>query len=83
MISLNCPLKWLQYQLGHTLITTTLDLYGHLFTDAGYGSIEKFSNLLFDTKTVADIKSLQYHCNEENELSVKTDDTFSGMALKR
>jgi len=80
MISLNCPLKWLQYQLGHTLITTTLDLYGHLFTDAGYGSIEKFSNLLFDTKTVADIKSLQPDRNEDSDLPVQNNAGFTEMA---
>lgn len=47
MISINCPIKWLQRQLGHSSISITLDYYGHLLPEVGFGSIEKFSNLLF------------------------------------
>jgi integrase len=31
MIQAGCPPKWLQEILGHASITTTLDLYGHLY----------------------------------------------------
>jgi len=47
MIRLNCPLKWLQVQMGHSSIRVTLDLYGHLLPEVGFGSIEKFSEFLF------------------------------------
>lgn len=45
MISVNAPIKWLQRQLGHTSIQTTLDLYGHLFPEAGSKTITRFDGL--------------------------------------
>lgn len=48
MISrINCPMKWLQHQLGHTSIRTTMDLYGHLLPESGFGSVQKLGDFLF------------------------------------
>lgn len=47
MVSQGVNLKWLQHQMGHASITTTLDLYGHLLPDTGAGA----ANLLGDLVT--------------------------------
>lgn len=62
---INCNMKWLQQQLGHTSITTTMDLYGHLLTDAGDGSIQRFSHLLFGENGPSKIEPLQDSCKDE------------------
>lgn len=47
MISrVNCPMKWLQHQMGHRTLATTMDLYGHLLPESGFGSVQKFGTLL-------------------------------------
>lgn len=63
----NCPMKWLQQQLGHTSIKTTMDLYGHLLSDAGDGTIQRFSNLLFGEDKPSEIEPPHIDGNEEEE----------------
>jgi integrase len=47
MISrINCPMKWLQHQMGHRTLGTTMDLYGHLLPESGFGSVQKLGTLL-------------------------------------
>ena len=60
-------MKWLQQQLGHTSIKTTMDLYGHLLSDAGDGTIQRFSNLLFGEDTPSGTEPLQIDGNGEDE----------------
>ena len=50
MISQNCNTKWLQGQLGHSSITTTMDRYGHLLEEVGNGMPEKLDALIFGDK---------------------------------
>jgi integrase len=46
MVSRNANLKWLQGQMGHASITTTLDLYGHLLPDTGAGAPDALGALI-------------------------------------
>jgi integrase len=40
-------LKYVQSQLGHASITTTVDRYGHLMPDAHVGASERLDSTLF------------------------------------
>ncbi len=50
MISQDCNTKWLQGQMGHSSITTTMDRYGHLLEEVGNGMPEKLDALIFGDK---------------------------------
>jgi len=51
MISAGCNLKWLQQQMGHASITTTLDTYGHLLPGTGDEAISRLDDLVFSPGT--------------------------------
>ena len=47
MISrINCPMKLLQHQMEHRTLSTTMDLYGHLLPESGFGSVQRLGTLL-------------------------------------
>jgi len=48
MISMDANMKWLQHQMGHASITTTMDRYGHLLPDAHNAMGQKMDALLFE-----------------------------------
>jgi hypothetical protein len=39
--------KFIQHQMGHASITTTMDLYGHLMPEASEGSGQRLDALIF------------------------------------
>ncbi len=47
MISLGENIVFIQRQMGHSSIRTTLDLYGHLMPEATFGVGERLDNLIF------------------------------------
>ncbi len=47
MISMNVNVKWLQQQMGHASIATTLDLYGHLLHNVEEESGPRLWSLVF------------------------------------
>lgn len=50
MIAQNANMKWLQGQMGHSSITTTMDRYGHLLTEVGNDMGAKLDALVFADK---------------------------------
>ena len=46
-IGMNVNMKWLQAQMGHSSITTTMDRYGHLLKEVGNDMGEKLDALVF------------------------------------
>lgn len=46
MIALGENIKFIQHQMGHSSITTTLDRYGHLLPQASFGVGERLDNLI-------------------------------------
>jgi len=48
MLSSNCGLKFLQQQMGHASIQTSLDLYGHLLPQASEGVASRLDELVFE-----------------------------------
>lgn len=48
MISMGCNLKFIQRQMGHASIQTTLDKYGHLLPEVADGVGDKLDALVFD-----------------------------------
>jgi integrase len=52
MISLGCNIKWLQRQMGHASLTTTMDTYGHILPDVEEHIGGRLDALLFDEKVV-------------------------------
>lgn len=44
-------LKYVQQQLGHASITTTVDRYGHLMPDAHIGASKKLDATVFGTES--------------------------------
>jgi len=50
MISMGANIKFVQRQLGHASIQTTLDIYGHLLPDVADGVGERLDNLVFGEK---------------------------------
>jgi integrase len=52
MISLGCNIKWLQKQMGHASLSTTMDTYGHIMPDVEEKLGGKLDSLLFDKKIV-------------------------------
>ena len=51
-ISKNVNFKWLQRQMGHASITTTMDTYGHIMPEVEEKLGCKLDSLLFDEKVV-------------------------------
>jgi hypothetical protein len=52
-------LKYVQAQLGHSSITTTVDRYGHLMPDAHRGAGSRLDNTIFgDMPRILDDKML-------------------------
>jgi integrase len=51
-ISENVNFKWLQRQMGHASITTTMDTYGHIAPEVEEGLGGKLDSLLFDENVV-------------------------------
>jgi len=51
-ISENVNFKWLQRQMGHASITTTMDTYGHIMPEVEEKLGGKLDSLLFDKKVV-------------------------------
>ena len=52
MISLGENIKFIQSQMGHSSISTTLDRYGHLLPEASEGVGGRLDNLVFSEKVV-------------------------------
>jgi len=50
MISMGANIKFIQRQMGHASIQTTLDKYGHLLPDVADGVGERLDNLVFGEK---------------------------------
>jgi len=50
MISLGENIKFIQRQLGHNSLTTTMDTYGHLLPEVSAGFGERLDSLIFSTK---------------------------------
>jgi integrase len=46
MVEAGAHAKYLQAQMGHSTITTTLDTYGHLFPDANRGVLDALDELV-------------------------------------
>ncbi len=44
--------KYIQKQMGHASITTTMDLYAHLMPEAHKGAAEKSESLIFGDTAV-------------------------------
>jgi len=44
--------KFIQQQLGHASISTTMNLYGHLLPEASEGSGQRLDALVFDRKVI-------------------------------
>jgi integrase len=44
--------KFIQHQMGHASITTTMDLYGHLLPEASEGAGERLDALVFSKKVI-------------------------------
>jgi len=63
MIQAGYPPKMLQEILGHTSITTTLDLYGHLYP----GDMDKYADRLDDAATDATGKAKTRPEDEEDD----------------
>jgi integrase len=57
MLEANVNLKYLQSQLGHSSIKTTLDIYGHLIRATNNQAAEKMADLMFQRSNVASFKS--------------------------
>lgn len=47
MLSIGANIKYIQVQMGHTSITTTLDRYGHLLPSVSEGLGDKLDGLIF------------------------------------
>lgn len=47
MISLNVNPKWLQVQMGHKNLTTTMDTYGHLYPSVEQDAPQRLEGLIF------------------------------------
>lgn len=60
MIAQDCNMKWLQGQMGHSSITTTMDRYGHLLEEVGSDMPAKLDALIFT-------KNLDHSPRSENE----------------
>ncbi len=54
MISMNVNVKWLQRQMGHASIATTLDLYGHLLHSVEEDSGPRLWDLVFGESRESD-----------------------------
>lgn len=50
MISLGCNIKWLQRQMGHASLSTTMDTYGHILPDVEEAIGGRLDALIFDEK---------------------------------
>ena len=51
-------LKYVQSQLGHASITTTVDRYGHLMPDAHVGASERLDATLFGSSPASRVDKL-------------------------
>jgi integrase len=49
-------MKWLQIQMGHASITSTMDIYGHIYPQVEEKIGGKLDSLLFDEKIVPFVK---------------------------
>jgi len=52
-IALGEDFKFIQQQMGHASITTTMDLYGHLLPEASEGAGERLDALVFSENVIA------------------------------
>ena len=70
LINQNENLKYVQAQLGHSSITTTVDRYGHLMPDAHRGANERLDATIFgDGGATLDDKMLSYARDKEQARS--------------
>jgi len=53
MISLGCNIKWLQRQMGHASLTTTMDIYGHILPEVDQDIGARLDSVLFSPNVVA------------------------------
>jgi integrase len=60
MISLGCNIKWLQRQMGHASLSTTMDTYGHILPDVEEAIGGKLDALVFE-KSVLPIQKKVFH----------------------
>jgi len=51
-IELDENFKFIQQQMGHASITTTMDLYGHLMPEASEGAGQRLDALVFSKKVI-------------------------------
>ena len=59
MISLGCNIKWLQVQLGHASLSTTMDTYGHIYPMVEEHIGGKMDSLIFDKRVVTINRALE------------------------
>jgi hypothetical protein len=67
MISLGENIKFIQRQLGHNSLTTTMDTYGHLLPEVSAGFGERLDSLIFSPKILPFPSMKSEHDEDDRE----------------